>query len=292
MLLPSALPCSTRAQQAYPHLVPSLLPSPFLSQTTFPNENASILTSGIVNTCRTLQNLLSIPTAHNYYDTITTTAAKTNGSVKSHEPPTSARAYHEEIRRGLERVPIKRGSTRSLKGENKRDLAYPEEKEAEKPAGIPRSTKKRGRDQGDDVKIAASMSGFSTPKRRRYGPADLPLGLGRADFYALQTIETKNLVKEKRLPDMEEKKPQIFQGEEWDSEEDRILVDLVLEKLKLPRRDWDECARVLGREGASLGRRWKYLVGEGEVGIKFRKGRKGRKSLNSVWSTDQLKKAE
>lgn len=33
---------------------------------------------------------------------------------------------------------------------------------------------------------------------------------------------------------------------------------------------------MLGTDGASIGRRWKELVGDGEVGLRFRRG-KGRK---------------
>ena len=58
----------------------------------------------------------------------------------------------------------------------------------------------------------------------------------------------------------------------WTPLDDAQLVHLVLEKLKLSRRDWNECARVLGAEGegGSLGKRFKYLVEEGKVGLKMK----------------------
>ena len=72
---------------------------------------------------------------------------------------------------------------------------------------------------------------------------------------------------------------------DWDSEDDSVLVDLVLDKLRLSKRDWEECARVLGTDGGSLGRRWKEMVGDGEVGLRFRRGRKGvgRRDVRGVW---------
>ena len=59
---------------------------------------------------------------------------------------------------------------------------------------------------------------------------------------------------------------------DWTSEDDRRLVELVLEKLKLSKRDWNDCARRMGKDHDSVGRRWKALVGEGNVGL--RRGRK------------------
>lgn len=52
----------------------------------------------------------------------------------------------------------------------------------------------------------------------------------------------------------------------WSTEEDQHLIKLVLDKIKLSQRDWDECARQMGRAGA--GDRWKSLVGEGRVGLR------------------------
>ena len=59
---------------------------------------------------------------------------------------------------------------------------------------------------------------------------------------------------------------------EWTIDDDRMLVETVLEKLKLSKRDWNDCARKLGKDKDSLGRRWSLLVGEGNVGL--RRGRR------------------
>ena len=290
MLLPSALPCSTHPKPSYQSAnLPALLPAPILSQTTFPKDNSSIITSGIITTCRTLHNLLNIPTAHNYHTIVNTTLAKTNDSAKAPKLPSSARAYHEDVRRGLESILLKKGLARSPRGEKAGDQSRTLLRETKGNITLVlNGGRKRGRDQ-DNEEGSTAMGGFSTPKRRRYGPVDLPLGLERKDFRALQTAETTNLMENERVGEIEDNEQQTYRGEEWDAEEDCMLVDLVLKKLKLSRKDWDECAKVLGREGASLGRRWKYLVGEGEVGIKFRKGgRKNRKSLKDLWSSGEL----
>ncbi|OAX77065.1 hypothetical protein ACJ72_08640, partial [Emergomyces africanus] len=63
---------------------------------------------------------------------------------------------------------------------------------------------------------------------------------------------------------------------DWTSEDDKRLVELVLEKLKLSKRDWNECARKMGKDNDSVGRRWKALVGEGNVGL-----RRGRRVVRS-----------
>jgi hypothetical protein len=69
-------------------------------------------------------------------------------------------------------------------------------------------------------------------------------------------------------------------GEEWSTEEDRLLVELVLEKLKLTKSDWQDCARSLGKDRGSVGRRWKSLMGGGEVGLK---SRSRRAKIHGTW---------
>lgn len=58
----------------------------------------------------------------------------------------------------------------------------------------------------------------------------------------------------------------------WTLDDDRILVEAVLEKLQLSKRAWNDCARRLGKDKDSIGRRWKLLVDEGEVGLRIRRG--------------------
>jgi hypothetical protein len=103
------------------------------------------------------------------------------------------------------------------------------------------------------------------------------MGLERSDFHKLQA----------EYPDQEnntEKEEESREGEgdseHWSSAEDRLLVELVLEKLKLSKSDWQDCARSLGKDRGSVGRRWKSLMGGGEIGLKSRP-RRGK--IHATW---------
>lgn len=69
-----------------------------------------------------------------------------------------------------------------------------------------------------------------------------------------------------------QQRPARDRAHSWTDADDRALVELVVEKLRLKKREWEECARVLGADGygASLGRRWRELVRDGCVGLKYR----------------------
>lgn len=69
---------------------------------------------------------------------------------------------------------------------------------------------------------------------------------------------------------------------DWTADDDERLIALVLEKLKLTRHDWDECAQLMGKDQDSVGRRWKALVGEGNIGLRRGTGRvRGR--IHDIW---------
>ncbi|EEH36885.2 hypothetical protein PAAG_07303 [Paracoccidioides lutzii Pb01] len=160
---------------------------------------------------------------------------------------------------------------------------------------------------GREGKVAREGYMFSTPKRRRRAPAELPLGLVRADFQSLESPGAPRLPSPHSSADVPVSVSVSRDGEggvighhvlrsescdgkvdagdgghdsnttssdpqsDWTSEDDRKLVELVLEKLKLSKRDWSECARRMGKDNDSVGRRWRALVGEGNVGL--RRGR-------------------
>jgi hypothetical protein len=71
-------------------------------------------------------------------------------------------------------------------------------------------------------------------------------------------------------------------GEAWTAEDDRILVELVLDKLKLSKSEWQDCARSLGKDRHSVGRRWKTLMAHGDVGVKTRSSTR-RAKLHGTW---------
>lgn len=120
----------------------------------------------------------------------------------------------------------------------------------------------------------------ATPKRARLAPEVIPLGLGRSDFHDLHALQGPALVAS-LLPGPSTGAEVEADGQSWTLEDDRILVELILEKLKLSKSDWQDCARSLGKDRSSVGRRWKTLVGAGDVGLKNTRSRRGK--LNSTW---------
>ncbi|OBT55372.1 hypothetical protein VE04_05283 [Pseudogymnoascus sp. 24MN13] len=128
-----------------------------------------------------------------------------------------------------------------------------------------------------------------TPKRSRGVPEMMPLGLVRRDFERLHEAHQYRSEEADALGivggPVGETSEVVEEGEadegEWTDEEDRVLVELVLQKLKLSRREWMDCAKMVGRDRRSVGRRWSSLVGGGEVGLK-RRGRE-RGELPGTW---------
>jgi hypothetical protein len=115
----------------------------------------------------------------------------------------------------------------------------------------------------------------TTPKRARIAPEVLPLGLERSDFHTLDTTTADERTRAQGTEVEVE-----ADGEAWSIEDDRILVELVLEKLKLSKEDWQECAKSLGKDRSCLSRRWKSLMINGDVGLK----RSSRRSkLHGTW---------
>jgi hypothetical protein len=119
-----------------------------------------------------------------------------------------------------------------------------------------------------------------TPKRARIAPEVLPLGLERSDYHALHANGGGVLVEDGRAQPEGTDVVVEADGEKWSTEDDRILVELVLEKLKLSKSDWQDCARSLGKDSGSVGRRWKSLMVNGDVGLK----RSSRRSkIHGTW---------
>ena len=147
-------------------------------------------------------------------------------------------------------------------------------KKVAKPA--PRGANKRSRDITDDGNTAVDHKDgdlkFSTPKRMRLAPPELPLGVKRADFEGLESPKQGTSPATKHSA----------ADEKWSAEDDRLLVKVVLEKLKLTEDDWNECAKKLGKESGSIGKRWMELVGKGHVGLR-RGGRSSRPTLDGAW---------
>ena len=139
-------------------------------------------------------------------------------------------------------------------------------------------------DRSDDKENVERV--YVTPKRHRKAPLQLPLGLSAGDFNVLDEsgVEADEQVS---LPPPRPQAEESANDDSWAADEfgnwtaadDRLLVETVLEKLKLSKREWNDCARRLGKDKDTLGKRWKMLVVKGNVGLR-RGGRVKRTELD------------
>lgn len=260
MLLPSAFACDGGAQ---PQTRPQRPKLPSFSayqpqQTTIPQSNP------LSSSCRALHAILGAPSIISHTHTST---------PKS--PPQLANPFGPRELPSAQRniPPPPRSANKRRRSEFEEDL----------PA------------QTRDVEMEdcqRTPQPIRTPKRRRKIPLSMPLGLSADDFRALETPveEEEELSMPGLSPHLSHSdhdsaygsSPSIDESE-WTETDDQILVETVLEKLKLSKHDWNDCARKLGKDRDSLGRRWSLLVGEGNVGLR-RGGRLSRTNLDiSSW---------
>lgn len=273
MLLPSALSCdssqppasSSRLQSALFFSPPSSPPTrSTASQAAFGN---------IVNTCRSLQSLISTPVINapvpRNPDATQSLAPLPTPPMAFAPPPMKLRLRTRPDHNGEETIAARRRITKrsAPRGVNKRRRATDDE------AGRDDSDMSDYEGQFSELPSPTSQSSSSdelpprpaTPKRARIAPEQLPLGLDRSDFHNLSSS-----------PQQEDEQA----SEDWTAEDDRVLVELVLEKLKLTKSEWQDCARNLGKDRHALSRRWKSLILNGDVGIKNRSKRGG---IHSTW---------
>ncbi|EFR00500.1 hypothetical protein MGYG_03502 [Nannizzia gypsea CBS 118893] len=311
MLLPSALSCESRQQQyssrprfATSHLFPSTPP---------PSDDGIRSGNGLLGTCRALQSLLNASPA----------ASPSRVRTRAPKPERLQSPLQVKPTPYIQNRTASDSSTSSFTGSLSSMRTV---KRVVKPAAkYPRGANKRRRDAYEDPidfqhgsKNREHEDKFSTPKRQRRAPPELPLGLETGDFRSLDTPsrsqrsptqspctrrqwnrqgDDMNEIPASSItpPDSTPSFPSfavttathnslnnaidssIFSSPphpstEWTSEDDGRLVELVLEKLKLSKRDWNDCARRMGKNNDSVGKRWKALVGEGNVGL--RRGRR------------------
>jgi hypothetical protein len=280
MLLPSAFACDSSSQSSTPKTryqsrmrfaSPPLSPPPPSTTGNPPSLN------NLFTTCRALQSYLQ------------------PSPIPSQLP--SPPITHAEVP-ALASSPFKlRLRTRTRENEGLQAMT-PRKRIAKRiPMQVPRGMNKRRRDDGDEM----SRSMFeqqenttpipsdsedealelrpSTPKRQRIAPESLPLGLNRSDFHNLHLQSLPPIPISSFNPELSVLES-VEHNEEWSTEEDRMLVELVLEKLKLSKSEWQDCARSLGKDRGSVGKRWKSLMGAGDVGLK-RGGRRAR--IHGTW---------
>ncbi|KAF7524268.1 hypothetical protein G7054_g11487 [Neopestalotiopsis clavispora] len=273
MLLPSALSCDS-SQRPNTRLSSPLFSSPPAS----PPTNAYSGINSIMTSCRALHSMLAPAPV------IVSGTDEDNIPRRASQLPTPPLAHAT--------IP----SPMKLRLRARKQDISPEmmgRKKIVKRAPPPRGQNKRRRSDDDDMgrdddidsdldihesdsADEGSHSGPRTPKRARIAPEIVPLGLVRSDFHNLH----------KSNPDSEQTQSDEeveveADGERWSTEEDRMLVELILEKLKLSKNDWQDCARSLGKDRSSIGRRWKSLMVNGDVGLKSRSSRRGK--IHGTW---------
>ncbi|KAI0111419.1 hypothetical protein F4814DRAFT_354523 [Daldinia grandis] len=268
MLMPSALSCDS----SHPP-VTRLQSALFASPPASPPTSAHNSTLGnIFQSCRALQSMLTAPATIPSNDSIDTRRDPLPTPPMAHTalPPLKLRLRSRKTDKNGEVLPRKRVVKRSAappRGANKRRRAVEDDMG-------------RDEDMDSDLEISGSdneesSARPSTPKRARLAPEVIPLGLGRGDFHNLHSTRGEESMVEGTEVEVE------ADGEQWSKEDDRILVELVLEKLKLSKTDWQDCARSLGKDRGSIGRRWRSLMINGDVGLKPSRSR--RSKLHSTW---------
>ncbi|KAH8883934.1 hypothetical protein GQ53DRAFT_752471 [Thozetella sp. PMI_491] len=283
MLLPSAFSCDS--QPPLTRLQSSLFVSPPASP---PQLSIQPAFGNIFSTCRALQSRLASP------------APMPIPSVAPISPPASSHAQLPTPPMAHTPPPMKL-RLRSRKPETPTISDVPVARKRIVKRAVPaRGPNKRRRSEDDDLgrededvesdldiaekdELPTEVADEqlpprpSTPKRSRIAPEALPLGLERSDFHTLlANAGPSDMGSKVDGTDVELE----ADGEAWSVEDDRILVELVLEKLKLSKSDWQDCARSLGKDRGSIGRRWKSLMLNGDVGIK-RTSRRGK--IHSTW---------
>lgn len=291
MLLPSAFSCDGSQAAPLARSNNGRFVSPPASPSTL---SAQYSIDNIMNTCRSLQSLISMTAAGPDHGALAPAPTLT-------QLPTPPLAYAP--------TPMKlRLRSRANKLDSKGDEVPVTRKRIAKRAPPPRGVNKRRRAADDDMgrtddesdmdaegeldaenlamPLSSSSLGSSsspppqapaTPKRARISPEQLPLGLERADFHDMHLLDGHN----NNNTDKPGTDVQVeADGSAWSVEDDRVLVELVLEKLKLSKMEWQDCARSLGKDRHSVNRRWKSLVMHGDVGVKTR-SRRAR--LHATW---------
>ncbi|ROW18089.1 hypothetical protein VPNG_00067 [Cytospora leucostoma] len=128
----------------------------------------------------------------------------------------------------------------------------------------------------------------STPKRRRIAPPDVPRGLTREDFHKLgPSADTTEEEEETTAAGAEGANAEAGRhGDKWSTEDDQLLVEVVLEKVKnidLSSEVWDDCVRNLpGKDHDSVSSRWESLLKSDSIGLQD-KGRSSRGKLHGTW---------
>ncbi|KAL1991688.1 hypothetical protein VTN49DRAFT_4996 [Thermomyces lanuginosus] len=301
MLMQSAMPCEGRRYLTRSHFRA-------FSPTPPPGDGYPGGTS-LLGTCRALQSLLS------------------GSPSASPNRPRSARLQSPlHLVSTPTRSPAKAASTPQTNNIRK-------QRSTKTPPTRTRGARKRSRSiyedgDGDVDMMRSPRDRFSTPKRQKRCPPDMPLGLAITDFEALDDSEqhinfgqidspmrtprprhplqtpqiitqdvdddnddnariSQTVIPSIEEPDNNNDDDMDDSHSEWTAEDDQRLVDVVLDKLQLSKRDWEECARLIGKDDDSISRRWRILVGEGNIGLRRGRGRFPRRRIEDCFPEAQ-----
>lgn len=280
MLLPSVFPCDGM-NRSVAHSRPSILLSREPATSARPND--------ILSSCRVLQAILTPSSAiqhttanatnlqrprlvrtsaqsqynlHNRSDRISKKTSPLSPQLKPRtikrrrddDLPAPTRPHHE---RTLSDASTLASTSPDLKGQSELiPLPIPSPMLDQENANAMDIDTRLSSSQGE---VQAGPSPYSTPKRRRIAPLSLPLGLTTQDYESLNMP-----------PGYGENNSQeaVFSNSDWTPEDDEALVTLLLDKFRVSKWDWNECARLLGKDKDSMGRRWRVLVGNGQIGLR------------------------
>ncbi|ODM15489.1 hypothetical protein SI65_09092 [Aspergillus cristatus] len=256
MLLPSALSCDVRR--------PSRFATTRLLSTPPPSDDEVPMGNGLLGTCRALQSLLNGSPAPSPRRS---KPARLQSPVHIRSTPSSTRSRRLTTPSSPERTPQRRPLKR------RRDSYEADE-----------DLNNNTRDATTDDR-SASWDRFSTPKRRRHAPYNLPLGLSQSDFYSLNSPPITASPSSPRYQNQQDSSAQqpynpdavlpsievtddSTRSNQWTAEDDQRLMKAVFEKFQLSKQQWDECAQSIGKDQASVERRWQALVGQGNIGLR------------------------
>ncbi|KAK6226751.1 hypothetical protein QIS74_00306 [Colletotrichum tabaci] len=290
MLMPSAFSCDT-SQPPLTRLQASLFASPPASPPSLSNPGFG----NIFDTCRSLQALLSTPQhqpiAAPTYDaqqySLPTPAQLPTPPLAHAPPPLKLRLRSRAKQDGgvnSDHLPRKRIAKRAApRGVNKRRRAADDDTDGDVESDLDISSRRQSFSEDQNHIDSQVPSSPSTPKRARIAPEVIPLGLERSDYHTLHLLNGGEGTNMKTTEEAQGSSVEVeADGEPWSAEEDRILVELVLEKLKLSKTEWQDCARSLGKDRNCLSRRWKSLMLQGDVGLKGRRSSR-RTKLHGTW---------
>ncbi|KAI0965204.1 hypothetical protein F4678DRAFT_340203 [Xylaria arbuscula] len=273
MLMPSALSSCDMSRPPVTRLQSSLFASPPAS----PPSNPHTAFGTIVHSCRALQSMLRSPQlvpTQSLQPPLSTLPTPPMGHAPF--PPIKMRLRPRP--QGTagnrdERMKIRKRTPAPPRGINKRRRPLDDDmgRDDDVDSDLDISNNTDVEEEGDARQTTPTPT---TPKRARIAPADLPRGLERSDYHGVHEPTEAETSKEGTGVEEEE------DGERWSLEDDRVLVELICEKLKLSKSEWQECARRVGKSENGVERRWRTLTRNGDIGVKSRT-RRGR--VHGTW---------